>query len=108
MAHGKALARTELRSHYTAEFVSALTEIATPQRQTNVLEHIVGYFRSQLGDASRHELLTLIEDYHRGLAPLIVPITLIRQHVRRHDIQYLRGQIYLDPHPKELMLRNHV
>jgi uncharacterized protein YbgA (DUF1722 family) len=40
--------------------------------------------------------------------PLVVPITLIRHHVRTLRIEYLAGQVYLDPHPRELMLRNHV
>ena len=56
----------------------------------------------------KQELLTTIHDYREGLVPLIVPITLIRHHVRRHKVEYLAGQIYLAPHPKELMLRNHV
>lgn len=47
-------------------------------------------------------------DYRTGLVPLVVPITLIRHHVRRLEIAYLAGQTYLDSHPKELMLRNHV
>jgi hypothetical protein len=29
-------------------------------------------------------------------------------HVRRHAIGYLNGQVFLEPHPRELMLRNHV
>jgi len=28
--------------------------------------------------------------------------------VRRHRISYLAQQVYLDPHPRELMLRNDV
>jgi uncharacterized protein YbgA (DUF1722 family) len=28
--------------------------------------------------------------------------------VRLHRIGYLAGQTYLEPHPRELMLRNHV
>ena len=54
------------------------------------------------------ELQSLIEDYRRGTVPLIVPITLLRHHVRRLGVAYLAGQVYLDPHPRELMLRNHV
>jgi uncharacterized protein YbgA (DUF1722 family) len=38
----------------------------------------------------------------------VVPITLIRHHVGRLRIAYLMEQLYLEPHPKELMLRNHV
>jgi uncharacterized protein YbgA (DUF1722 family) len=37
-----------------------------------------------------------------------VPVTLLKHHVRREGIAYLAGQSYLEPSPKELMLRNHV
>jgi len=107
-AEGKSLPRAELRAQYESGFMQGLREIATPRRQTNVLQHIVGYFRPHLDGPSRRELLGLIEDYHRGLIPLVVPLTLIRHYVRRLKIPYLLGQAYLDPHPKELMLRNHV
>ena len=101
VAGGKSLPRAELRSRYEAEFMRALTEIATTRRQANVLQHIVGYFRRHLDGASRKELLSLLEDYRRGLIPLIVPLTLIRHYVRRFETPYLRGQVYLEPHPKE-------
>ena len=42
------------------------------------------------------------------VVPLVVPLTLIGHHVRRCAVAYLQEQTYLDPHPKELMLRNHV
>ena len=70
--------------------------------------HVGRHFRRLLDDAARHELVALIDDYARGLVPLIVPITLIRHHVNRLDVAYLAGQVYLEPHPKELMLRNRV
>ena len=88
--------------------MGALAQIATPQRHTNVLQHMAGYFKTSLDAASRAELQASIEDYRLGLVPLIVPVTLIRHHVRVHDVAYLDGQVYLAPHPKELMLRNHV
>ncbi len=69
---------------------------------------MVGYFKNQLDRASKAGLLAAVEDYRRDLVPLIVPITLLRHYVRIHDIEYLAGQVYLDPHPRELMLRNHV
>jgi uncharacterized protein YbgA (DUF1722 family)/uncharacterized protein YbbK (DUF523 family) len=108
VADGKKLPRAELRPCYEEEFMRALAEIATTRRQTNVLQHIVGYLRPHLDEASRSELHSLLEDYRQGLVPLIVPVTLLRHYVRRFEIPYLHGQIYLEPHPKELMLRNHV
>jgi uncharacterized protein YbgA (DUF1722 family) len=69
---------------------------------------MLGFFRDRLDDASRRELVDCIEEYRRGLVPLIVPLTLVRHHVRALDVEYLAGQVYLEPNPKELMLRNHV
>jgi len=50
----------------------------------------------------------VIRDFRRHLTPLIVPVTLIRHYVRKYAVEYLQTQVYLDPSPKELMLRNHV
>jgi uncharacterized protein YbgA (DUF1722 family)/uncharacterized protein YbbK (DUF523 family) len=108
VARAKGLPREELREIYETEFMQGLKAIATARRNTNVLLHILGYFKKLLDTGARAELLGLIEDYRRGLVPLIVPITLIRHHVRLHSVGYLADQVYLDPHPKEMMLRNHV
>ncbi|MGE5234879.1 MAG: YbgA family protein [Acidobacteriota bacterium] len=108
VAGAKAIDRSEVERRYREAFMQGLRAIATPRRNTNVLQHILGYFRKLLDAASRRELLALVDDYHRGLVPLVVPITLIRHYVRLHGISYLAGQSFLDPHPKELMLRNHV
>ena len=69
---------------------------------------MAGYFKEQLDKESKAELVAAIDDYRRRLVPLIVPITLFRHYVRLYRVPYLAGQLYLDPHPKELMLRNHV
>jgi uncharacterized protein YbgA (DUF1722 family)/uncharacterized protein YbbK (DUF523 family) len=108
VAGAKAVPRSTFSAQYEAEFMGALRVIATPKRHANVLHHMAGYFRRPLDEDSRHELLSLIEDYRKGLVPLVVPLTLIRRYVRKFQIPYLQGQVYLEPHPKELMLRNHV
>lgn len=36
------------------------------------------------------------------------PLTLIRYLAERHEVTLLTEQSYLNPHPKELMLLNHV
>lgn len=108
VAEGKSRPRGELRSLYSDGFMEALRVRATPRRNTNVLQHMLGYFSKQLDAAARSELVDVIEDYRRGFVPLVVPLTLIRHYVREHDVKYLEGQHYLEPHPKELMLRNHV
>lgn len=104
----RATPRNEFRRAYEDGFMSALAKRATPGRNANVLQHAAGYFRKQVDSATRTELAELIHDYRTGLVPLIVPITLIAHHARVQEVDYLRGQTYLEPHPKELMLRNHV
>ncbi len=108
VADPRSMSRKELERRYTDLFMTALSAIATTRRHTNVLQHMVGYFKGRLDPESRTELLGAIDDYRRGLVPLIVPITLVRHHVRVHQVSYLSGQLYLEPQPKELMLRNHV
>jgi uncharacterized protein YbgA (DUF1722 family)/uncharacterized protein YbbK (DUF523 family) len=100
--------RAALRDEYVDRFMRALAIIATRRRHVNVLQHMAGYLKQQLDPESKAELHGAIDDYGNGYVPLIVPITLLRHHVRVHHIDYLAGQVYLDPHPKELMLRNHV
>ncbi len=107
VAGAKTIERAALRRRYEAGFMEALTVMATPKRQVNVLQHILGCFSRRLDAAARRELVELIDDYRRSLVPLVVPLTLIRHYVRQYEIGYLQEQTYLDPHPKELMLLNH-
>jgi uncharacterized protein YbgA (DUF1722 family)/uncharacterized protein YbbK (DUF523 family) len=100
--------RNGLRSSYENEFMVALRKIATPGRHANVLQHMLGYFKEDLDDDARHELLGSIEDYRNGLVPRIVPITLILHYAKRLGMAYLLGQAYLNPRPKELLVRYHV
>ena len=108
VAGARTVPRKALETRYRSAFMAALSAIATTRRHTNVLQHMAGYFKGQLDAASREELQGAIEDYRRELVPLIVPVTLIRHHVRTLSIAYLADQLYLEPHPKELMLLNHV
>jgi uncharacterized protein YbgA (DUF1722 family)/uncharacterized protein YbbK (DUF523 family) len=108
VASAKGHARKALAEEYADRFMAAFALMATTRKHTNVLMHMLGHFKTVLDEASRHEMLMSIEDYRQGLLPLVVPVTLLRHHVRAHGIEYLAGQVYLEPHPKELMLRNHV
>ena len=93
---------------YARAFMTALGAMATRGRHANVLQHMAGYFQRLIDAEARQELASSIADYQHGLVPLIVPITLVLHHARAHRVQYLLDQVYLHPHPKELMLRNHV
>lgn len=98
----------ELASKYGELFMKALAVKATVRKHVNVLQHMVGYFKDRLEAQEKAELLGVIDDYHRRLTPLFVPLTLIKHYVQSFDVGYIRDQVYLNPHPKELMLRNHV
>ncbi len=77
-------------------------------KNANVLQHAMGYFKKQLSADEKQELLEVIERYRTELVPLVVPVTLLNHYVRKYDEPYLRLQTYLNPHPVELQLRNHV
>jgi uncharacterized protein YbgA (DUF1722 family)/uncharacterized protein YbbK (DUF523 family) len=108
VAAAKSLSREELRDRYEKGFMDALARPAPRHRHVNVLQHALGHLKHHLEAADKRELLALIEDYRRAILPLIVPITLLRHHARRSGMDTLCGQTYLEPHPRELMLRNHV
>jgi uncharacterized protein YbgA (DUF1722 family)/uncharacterized protein YbbK (DUF523 family) len=108
VATGASAPRREVAQQYAAAFMAALATVATPGRHANVLQHMLGYFKKTLDADSRAELGALIDRYANGQLPLIVPLTLFNHHIRRHQVDYLLGQVYLNPHPAELMLRNHV
>lgn len=91
---------------YISELMAALTRRATRKRHANVLMHLMGYLKRALDGEDKGELLETIAAYRVGHVPLIVPITLLNHHFRRHPQPYVEGQYYMQPHPKELMLRN--
>jgi uncharacterized protein YbgA (DUF1722 family)/uncharacterized protein YbbK (DUF523 family) len=103
-----AFPRAELLARYFLVLMDGLKLIATRKKHTNVLQHMAGYFKKVLPPPEKQELLAVIGQYHEGLVPLIVPVTLINHYVRKYNESYLENQYYLDPHPLELMLRNHV
>lgn len=108
IAHGKMYPIKDMYEEYFRQFITALGKMATVKKNTNVLQHIMGYFRNNLTTDEKKELQDIITGYHKELLPLIVPITLLNHYVRKYRPQYLEEQMYLNPHPMELMLRNHV
>ncbi|HAR95014.1 MAG TPA: DUF1722 domain-containing protein [Deltaproteobacteria bacterium] len=108
VARGRELTPEQLYADYAFLLMEGLTRLATARKNSNVLQHIAGYFKRQLSSDEKQELLEVIEQYRLGLVPLIVPIVLAKHYVRKYGDPYLKRQWYLDPHPLELMLRNHV
>ncbi len=108
VAKAKELPIKELYQQYQTILMQTLQSKATPKKNANVLQHMMGYFKEQLSADEKQELLEVIDNYRQEYIPLIVPITLVQHYVRKYDQPYLKEQVYLNPHPLELQLRNHV
>jgi len=108
VANAKKVPLRKIFEDYQKQLMEALKLKATPKKNANVLMHMAGYFKKQLSSAEKSELLEIITRYRKGLVPLIVPITLFLHYVRKYNQPYLKEQYYLNPHPIELQLRNHV
>lgn len=121
MSHNQNLGRTlgfslansdkdinSLAAEYLELMMTLLKSIATRKNHVNTLQHIQGYLKNDLDAGDKEELRETIENYQKFLLPLIVPITLMRHHFRRHPKGYIENSFYLKPHPGEMMLLNHI
>jgi uncharacterized protein YbgA (DUF1722 family)/uncharacterized protein YbbK (DUF523 family) len=108
VAEGKRYSPKVLYDRYEELLMAALSLKTTLKKHTNVLQHMLGYFKQDLSADEKQEVLELIGQYKAGLIPLIVPITLFNHYVRKYGQEYLSEQVYLNPHPTDLKLRNHV
>jgi len=102
---GKADAET-VGPRYFSQLMAALKKCATRRTHTNVLQHLSGYLKQTLSADDKQEMLQVIGQYHQGIVPLVVPLTLIKHHFRQHPDPYIARQVYLQPHPENLSLRN--
>src|SRR4030043_160568 len=108
VAQAKDIPLKNLFQQYQTILMEALQLKTTPKKNSNVLMHMMGYFKEQLSSDEKQELLEVLDHYRQEYIPLIFPMTLINHYVRKYDQPYLKQQGYLNPHPLELQLRNHV
>jgi uncharacterized protein YbgA (DUF1722 family)/uncharacterized protein YbbK (DUF523 family) len=88
----KAHTPAQFRAAYSTGFMEAMAVRATPPKHHNVLLHILGYLKDRLGPGDKKYILEVCDDYRRGLTPLIVPLTLIKLFLARHDVPYIAMQ----------------
>jgi uncharacterized protein YbgA (DUF1722 family)/uncharacterized protein YbbK (DUF523 family) len=108
VAGGKQMMCNLLYLEYEKLLLEALRLKTTVKKNYNVLQHMMGYFKKQLSADEKQELLEVMDHYRQSLVPLVVPLTLFRHYVRKYDQPYLRQQSWLNPHPVDLKLHNHV
>ncbi len=97
-----------LGAQYIAALMQALNKKATRRSNTNVLNHLQGYLKKQLQTNEKQKLAEVIEQYRKGIIPLIVPVTLLQHHFNNHPHEYISRQAFFDPYPAELGLRNSI
>ncbi|MFW2364855.1 MAG: YbgA family protein [Desulforhopalus sp.] len=107
VAQAGSLEPQQLLSAYQENMVAAMRLKPTVKKHVNVLMHMMGYFKKRLSSDEKQELLEVINRFRDHHIPLIVPVTLMNHYVRKYDEPYLQQQLYLNPHPSELKLRNH-
>jgi uncharacterized protein YbgA (DUF1722 family)/uncharacterized protein YbbK (DUF523 family) len=108
VADGRSVPLQSLYDQYETMLMEALSLKTTLKKNANVLYHLMGYFKNDLSADEKQELLEIFQQYQAGHIPLIVPVTLINHYVRKYKQPYLAEQTYLNPHPVDLQLRNHV
>ncbi|UZE33898.1 DUF523 and DUF1722 domain-containing protein [Pseudomonas sp. B21-059] len=91
---------------YFSELMAALSKCATRGTHSNVLQHLSGYLKQSISPEDKQEVQHVIGQYRHGIVPLVVPLTLLKHHFRQHPDPYIAQQLYLQPHPENLSLRN--
>lgn len=97
---------TLIGPRYFSELMAALSKCATRGTHSNVLQHLSGYLKQSISAEDKQEVQHVIGQYRHGIVPLVVPLTLLKHHFRQHPDPYIAQQLYLQPHPENLSLRN--
>ena len=106
VAHATEQPLRDTIDRYASEALAALAEPTTPGKHANVLQHIIGHFKKILTSFEKHELLSLVGEFRAGLHGLVVPLTLLVHHLRKHEIGgWLASQVYFQPYPRGLAPR---
>ncbi|MCU7805412.1 MAG: DUF523 and DUF1722 domain-containing protein [Candidatus Thiodiazotropha sp. (ex Lucinoma borealis)] len=91
---------------YICELMSALKRRVIRGRHCNVIQHIMGYLKKRISHDDKITLSASIESYRQGKIPLVVPINLLKHHIKYHPDEYLQKQVYLQPYPDSIGLRD--
>ena len=81
---------SKLAREYVELFMTTLHQRASLLRHCNTLQHMIAFFRPHFTDKQRHDLLKSSGDYHNGLAPLAVPLTLFKCYADSLEIDCLK------------------
>lgn len=97
-----------LVEEYERELMAGLRVVASPGQHANVMEHLAGFLKNDLGPADKKELHDAIRQYRVGRLPLVAPLLLLYHHLKHLRDDWLDAQVYLQPYPAELALRSSI
>ena len=88
---------SKLYQIYHPKLVEVLRLHTTTKKHFKVLQHTLSYCKPYLTADEKKELLSVLDQYHNDLLPLIVPIALIKHYAKKYQIEYLLEQYYFNP-----------
>ena len=83
--------------------MEAFEQQATAERHSNALEHMLGYLRKTASEANYAGLGRKISSFRDGDMELAGVLDDFRRLVKKHSVDYLALQVYLEPQPTELL-----
>jgi uncharacterized protein YbgA (DUF1722 family)/uncharacterized protein YbbK (DUF523 family) len=98
----------ELLRQYEILFKTAIGQKSSIGKNRNVLEHMAGFVKDKISSVEKEMLHEQIEEYAHKIVPLIAPLSRLYMFAKEYDVEYLLGQKFLHPYPKELALRSDI
>lgn len=93
----------DVLADYRVELSRALARPARYTSHVNALMHAMGYFKEGLSGVEKQHFLDALEEYREGRLPLSAPLLTLRSWIARFGEEYLAGQVYFEPYPRELL-----
>lgn len=105
VGEGKQLGIRDCYTRYAERLLRALAAPASPARESNVLQHVQGFFKDRVSAAEKAMFGDVLRDYLEERVPLSAPVAILRSWAKRFDESYLLEQYYFEPFPTELVSR---
>lgn len=88
---------------YETGLMQSLSRTVPRGRHVNVLQHLLGFCKTELAAEEKREVARGLNLYAEGVLPRAVPVALVRYLLLEHDAApWARGQLYLQPFPARL------
>ncbi|MDF1699757.1 MAG: DUF523 and DUF1722 domain-containing protein [Planctomycetota bacterium] len=90
-------------AEYEAGLMLALANVVSRGRHVNVIQHLVGFCKTELASEEKRELQRNLDLYTQGVLPRAAPVAIVRYLLLKHEAApWAREQHYLDPYPARL------